>query len=240
MTGSYTIRLLTPPTAAPITVLVEFPTDQLIVNGNNAPFMLTFTDTTPQTIPFSVLTTLNINTSREISIRHTVIGTSAPEYPIGTQAVVTLSIYDTPPPPPAPTCDTENQNPDAVVRTGVPDALAYAINCRVLYHNGGATTWLGSPLYSEANLGIAGLLDLGVQQAVDIFSPPPSSLTYFEGGFVMCLRGEGTLIWMAASRSPRVAEIIGSYSVPEFPGLTCTSIFEPGTLILVSENPITP
>ena len=101
------------------------------------------------------------------------------------------------------------------MRTGIPDAIGYALNCRVLYWNGQTTTWLGSPLYSEANLGVAGLHDLGVEQAVDIFSP--SGMTYFEGGAVFCLRGMGTLIWLAASGAPRHAEIIGSYEVDEFP-----------------------
>ncbi len=235
--SAYQIRLLTQPTSAPITLLVEFDTTQLTVNGSSAPFFITLSDTTPQTIPFSVLGTLDINSTRDLTITHTVIGSTAPEYPIGMAQIVSLRVVDFPPPPPSPTCDSENANPDGVIRTGIPDALAYAINCRVLYYNGVPTSWLGNPLYSEANLGIAGLLNLGVQQAVDIFSPPPSNLSYFEGGFVMCLRGEGTLIWLAASGSPRVPQIIGSYTVPEFSGFTCTSLFEPGTLILVSDNP---
>ncbi|MBK9747144.1 MAG: hypothetical protein IPO91_10220 [Chloroflexi bacterium] len=239
VTNSYTIRLLSTPTVAPITLLVEFPTDQVSVNGNNTPFTLTFSDTTPQTITFTVLANADNNTPRAITIRHTITSSSAAEYPPGTQAVVTLAIDDVPPPPPSPTCDSENFSVDGVVRTGVPDGLANAINCRVLYHNGSATTWLGSPLYSAAHLGVPGLLDLGVLQAVDIFSPPPSNLTYFQNGIVMCLRGEGTLIWLAASHAPRTAEIIGSYTVPEFPNFTCASLFEPGTLILVSVDPLT-
>jgi hypothetical protein len=42
---------------------------------------------------------------------------------------------------------------------------------------------------------------------------------------------------MAASQSPRVPQIIGSYSVPEWPGFTCATLFEPGTLVLVAQNP---
>ncbi|MBN8635601.1 MAG: hypothetical protein J0M07_09800 [Anaerolineae bacterium] len=239
VTNSYTIRLLSTPTVAPITLLVEFPTDQVSVNGNSAPFTLIFSDTTPQTITFTVLANSDNNSPRTITIQHTITSSGAAEYPPGTQAVVTLAIDDVPPPPPSPTCDSENFSADGVVRTGVPDGLANAINCRVLYHNGGATTWLGSPLYSAAHLGVPGLLDLGVLQAVDIFSPPPSNLTYFQNGIVMCLRGEGTLIWLAASHAPRTAEIIGSYPVPEFPNFTCASLFEPGTLILVSVDPLT-
>jgi hypothetical protein len=110
------------------------------------------------------------------------------------------------------------------------------INCRVLYQHGSSTTWLGSDMYSAGSLGVEGILDLGVQQAIDIFSP--GGMTYFDGGAVFCLRGQGSLIWLAASQMPRHAEIIGSYSVAEWPGFTCATLFEPGTLILVRENPI--
>lgn len=109
------------------------------------------------------------------------------------------------------------------------------MNCRVLYQNGTSVTWLGGALYSEANLGIAGLLDLDVKQAIDIFSP--GRLGYFNGGAVFCLRGEGALIWLAANGQPRYPEIISSCTVPEFPGFTCATLFESGTLMLVSQPP---
>ncbi|MFN8531383.1 MAG: choice-of-anchor Q domain-containing protein [Anaerolineae bacterium] len=238
--GSYQLQLLTVPSSGSLSVLVEFDPAQISVNGNSSSFFLTLGDTTPQTLTFNVLANFDLNTARSLTITHTVIGSTASEYPIGMHATVTLDLIDMVPPPPSPTCDSENQNADGVVRTGIPDALAYAINCRVLYYNGVPTDWLGQPLYSEANLGASGLLDLGVIQAVDIFSPPPSSLTYFNGGAVFCVRGEGTLIWLAASESPRHAAIIGSYRVEDFPGFTCATLFEPGTLILVRDNPAVP
>ncbi len=141
-----------------------------------------------------------------------------------------------PPPPPVPLCAGANYDAQGVVRVSLPDTLRHAVHCGVLYQNGQAVTWQGQTLYSEATLGAAGLLELGVQQAIDIFSP--TGVTYFDGGAVFCLRGSGTLIWLAASDAPRHAEIIGSYTVPEFSGFTCVTLFEPGTLILVSENPI--
>ncbi|MBK8020842.1 MAG: hypothetical protein IPK19_05290 [Chloroflexi bacterium] len=134
-----------------------------------------------------------------------------------------------------PTCADHNFAEGGVVRSSVPDAIRYAINCRILYQNGAPTSWLGSPLYGEANLGAPGLLDLGVQQAVDILSPP--GLTHFENGAVFCVRGSGSLIWMSASGAPRTPQIIGSYTVDDFPGFTCATLFEPGTLILVTRTP---
>ena len=142
-----------------------------------------------------------------------------------------------PAPPPVPLCEDHNFDEGGVVRSGaVNDGIAPFINCRVLYQNGVSTSWLGSAMYSEANLGVPGLLDLGVQQAVDVFSP--GGLTYFDGGAVFCLRGSGTLIWLAASGIPRHPEIVGSYAVDDFPGFTCVTLFEPGTLVLVSDNPM--
>jgi hypothetical protein len=142
-----------------------------------------------------------------------------------------------PAPPPVPTCAEHNFDEGGVVRSGaLSDAVAPMINCRVLYQHGSSTTWLGSDMYSAGSLGVEGILDLGVQQAIDIFSP--GGMTYFDGGAVFCLRGQGSLIWLAASQMPRHAEIIGSYSVAEWPGFTCATLFEPGTLILVRENPI--
>ena len=135
-----------------------------------------------------------------------------------------------------PTCEANNLDENGVVRSSVSDALGNVLNCRVLYQNGASTTWLGMDLYSSGNLGVQGLMELGVQQAIDIFSP--AGVTHFQGGAVFCLRGSGTLIWLAASGIPRHAEIIGSYTVPDFPGFTCATLFEPGTLVLVTENPV--
>jgi len=152
----------------------------------------------------------------------------SPETPAATAASL-------PPPPGTPVCMDQNVIADGVLQAEISDALVYGINCRLLYENGQITDWLGGSLYNAGSIGIPGIVELGIEQAVDIFSP--IGLNYFNGGAVFCLKGEGTLIWMAASHSPRIAEIIGSYPVPEFPGFTCATLFEPGTLVLVSKTP---
>jgi len=139
-----------------------------------------------------------------------------------------------PPPPEMPFAEM-GMAEDSVVRSGIPDALQYAIYGRILYQNGSPTTHFGAALYDIGAIGVEGVQALGILQAVDIFSPV--NVTYFEGGAVFCLQGEGTLIWLAARNAPRIAEIIGSYEVEEFPGFTCATLFEPGTLVLVRENP---
>lgn len=222
--------------SAPFTVQLSFDGAQLSINGSTVPLSLTFTSSAPQVVTVDVMDNPNDNNSRVSVIRHTIVSSGALEYPITlVLPSVEVSIFDVPPPPPTPLCEAHNFDEGGVVRSSVADADGHALNCRVLYQNGASTSWLGGALYSEANLGVAGLLDLGVQQAVDIFSP--GGLNYFNGGAVFCLRGSGTLIWLAASSAPRHPEIIGSYPVPEFPNFTCATLFEPGTLVLVRDVP---
>ncbi len=140
-----------------------------------------------------------------------------------------------PPPPPTPLCEEHNSSEGGVVRSSIADANGFAVNCRVLYQNGRPASYNGGALYDFSSIGVPGILELGVQQAVDIFSP--SGQNYFTGGAVFCLRGTGTLIWLAASQMPRHPEIIGSYTVPDWEGFTCATLFEPGTLVLVSQTP---
>jgi hypothetical protein len=234
---TYSITLVTTP-SQPFTLAISFDPVQVRVEGSStSPVFLTFTNGGTVSIAVEVVENDAFDTDRVTLIEHAITTSGAPEYPLELGlATVTINIAELPPPPPTPTCEAHNFDEGGVVRSSAPDATSYAINCRILYQNGASTSWLGSPLYSEANLGVAGLLELGVQQAVDIFSPP--GLTYFNDGAVFCLRGTGTLIWLAASGVPRVPHIIGSYTVPEFPGFTCATLFEPGTLILVSRNPL--
>lgn len=245
---TYTVGLSSAP-SAPVTVTLSFDDSQISINGGTSPVTLTFSDTTPQVITVQALANVLNNASRITLITHTITASSAPEYPTTLSLPnVEVSIIDTtplpippaptppPPPPPTPLCEAHNFDEGGVVRSSVADADGYAINCRVMFQNGASTSWLGSPMYGEANLGIPGILELGVQQAIDIFSP--GGLTYFNGGAVFCLRGQGSLIWLAASGVPRHPEIIGSYTVPDFPGYTCATLFEPGTLVLVSRNPL--
>jgi hypothetical protein len=189
------------------------------------------------TVTVDVVDSGDVNTDRVTSITHTIISSGAAEYPTTmTLPGVTVNIEDVPPPPPTPLCEDHNFAEGGVVRASTVDGIDYAVNCRVLYQNGRLTQWLGGDLYNAGSIGIEGVLNLGVQQAVDIFSPV--GMTYFNGGAVFCLRGQGTLICLAASGVPRHAEIIGSYEVDDFPGFTCATLFEPGMLVLVRDNPI--
>ncbi len=154
--------------------------------------------------------------------------------PDATQNFV-LVVGALPEPPPSPFAEDVNFLETTAVRTGVPTTLFDTILVRIMYQYGHSTQWLGSDMYNPGNVGIQGVINLGVQQAIDLSSG--NGDIYWEGGATFCLHGQGTLIWMSAANTPRIAEIIGSYTVPEFPGYTCATLFEPGTLVLVSENP---
>jgi hypothetical protein len=43
---------------------------------------------------------------------------------------------------------------------------------------------------------------------------------------------------MAASSAPRVPVLVSGYEIDDFPGFTCATLFEPGTLVLVRDNPL--
>ncbi|MCL4252021.1 MAG: hypothetical protein KJ065_27970, partial [Anaerolineae bacterium] len=152
-------------------------------------------------------------------------------------APIDIIVGDTtflPPPPPVPFAEDMNFGDSPAARTGVPSSLVDAINVRVIVEDGAYVYWNGGQLYGPEHIGNQGVVDLGILQAVDIFS---STLGYFEGGFVICLKGEGEMIWMAGNGTPRQAEWVQTYTVPEFAGYTCLTIFEPGTLALVEKTP---
>src|SRR5690606_11056185 len=220
---SYQIQLDSVPSGA-VTVQISFDPAQVSVNGSStSPVALAISDNAPHTVTVLVVQNANENEDRTTLISHAIVSSDAPEYPVSMALLdVTVTIEDVPPPPPTPLCEDHNFAEGGVVRASTVDGIDYAVNCRVLYQNGQPTQWLGGDLYNAGAMGIQGVLDLGVQQAVDIFSPV--GMNYFNGGAVFCLRGSGTLIWLAAKNAPRVAEIIGSYTVDDFPGFTCATL----------------
>ena len=140
-----------------------------------------------------------------------------------------------PTPPATNTCMEHNFVTNSGVRAGVPDEFSGRVFCRMLVQDGDYIRYLGHYITSGSNIGSTALEELGIQQAVDIFSP--TGPNYYTGGIVICLRGTGHLIYLNANRAPHIPEIVGSYTVPEFPGFTCLTLFEPGTLLLVRRLP---
>jgi hypothetical protein len=199
-------------------------------NGGSGSDTLIVSVTAPTFTPSPTPTATSTNTPVPSSTPTSMATPSSS--PTATSASVTpTNTTDVPEPPPAPLAADVNADPDSVVRVAVPDRLRTDINVREIVINGAYPEWLGTDMTNAGFIGIQGVLDMGVRQAVDIFSP--TGLRYFEGGIVVCLRGKGTLVYLNANNAPRIAEIVGSYTVPEFPEFTCVTLFEPGTLVLV-------
>jgi hypothetical protein len=114
------------------------------------------------------------------------------------------------------------------------DADRAGLACRLLAANGSYLSWLGSPLTSSGNVGNAVVLNLGVIAAVDVFNPNNSN--GFVGDVDICLKGSGYMIYLNANGSPRIPQLWSAWTTPAFPGYTCTTLYAPGTVVLVQQK----
>jgi hypothetical protein len=131
-------------------------------------------------------------------------------------------------PPLVALCTDQNFVEGSVIRANVPDAIRYTVRCRPMVANGVYTNSPEeAPLHSE-NIGVLSVLQMGVLQAVDVFS--------IEGlvdlsGVTVCLKGSGTLLHLYGA--PRTPHTVPTYPVAAFAGFTCGSVPQTGTLVLV-------
>jgi hypothetical protein len=238
--GTYTIGLNTPP-SGPLSLDLNFDPAQLTVNGSStSPITLLFTTAAPQTVTVAAVNNTLVDGLRSSPITHTISASATAEYPTSMSiSSVTVQIVDDesptpeaviPPPPPAPQCNNMDFDNGAAIRAWIPDSYRAAVYCHVIMLDGNYLWWYGSPLTHSGQIGNRTLIDLNVLQAVDVFAP--SGPTWFEGGAVVCLRGGGSLWFLVASQAPRQVQGMTEYTVAEFPGYTCTTLWEPGTLIL--------
>ncbi len=116
----------------------------------------------------------------------------------------------------------------------------YDINCRLLVENGHYISWVDGdtgvkfPLTSAANIGEQQVLDQGVRQAVDVFSP--TGLTYFDTGVVLCLKGSNRILFARGTEAPREATEVPMYRVRAWSNYRCITVFEPGLVIMTNES----
>jgi hypothetical protein len=136
------------------------------------------------------------------------------------------------PPPPLP-CPEYNFQTESVVRAVVADQLM-AIGCNILYENGQPMMWMGGSVTNAGSIGVQSVLDRGVIQAVDVFLPNGEGK--FNGDAVVCLRGSGAMVFLAASGIPRTPQDLIAWQTPAFPGYTCATLYQPGTLVLVQSH----
>ena len=132
-------------------------------------------------------------------------------------------------PPPVALCMDQNFIADSMIRANVPDAIRHTVRCRPIVANGNYTNSPEETPMSSANIGNLEVLQMGVLQAVDVFSP--EGLVDLSG-VTVCLRGSGTLLHLYGA--PRTPHAIPTYPVAAFPGFTCGSIPQTGTLVLVN------
>gem|GEM_PF-3362824 len=137
-------------------------------------------------------------------------------------------------PPPVGLCTDYNFEAGSNIRANVPDVIRYALRCRPLVADGNFTNGEGETPVNGGAIGIQSVIDLGVQQAVDIFSQ--EGLTTLEG-VTVCLRGtSGTLLHLYGI--PRAANRLAMYTVAQFPGYICATIPQVGTLVLVGGDSV--
>jgi serine/threonine protein phosphatase PrpC/PKD repeat protein len=162
-----------------------------------------------------------------------------------TTATVSIAVSVPPPtpvaielpaPPPATRCtDTNFENPGIIRSNFLDDEDRANLFCRLIAAGGSYMFWYGSPLTHAGNIGNQSVLDLGLIAAVDVFSM--SGVTRFVNDVNICLQGSGYIIYMNVGGAPRVPQLWNAWTTPSFPGYTCTTLYAPGTVILVANKP---
>jgi PKD repeat protein/serine/threonine protein phosphatase PrpC len=141
-----------------------------------------------------------------------------------------------PAPPPATRCtDTNFENPGMIRSHFTNDIDRANLFCRLIAAGGSYMYWFGSPITNAGNVGAQNVLDLGLVAAVDVFSM--ADVTGFVGDVDICLKGSGYMIYMNVSGAPRVPQLWSAWTTDAFPGYTCTTLYAPGTVILVANKP---
>jgi hypothetical protein len=126
---------------------------------------------------------------------------------------------------PVPSCADLTGSTSPVVSAGIPDSMTGSVFCRVLIEN--RQTLVSN---AGAQIGVQAVLDQGIIQAVDIFVADGSTAA-FAAPVTVCLLGEGRLIYLDASQSPRTPQLLSS-SVNN--GYTCGTVVSTGTAVLVN------
>ncbi len=150
--------------------------------------------------------------------------------------------YEAPPapaipePPPATLCsDTNFENPGEIRSNFTNDIDRDQLFCRLIAANGNYMYWFGSPISNAGNIGDQTILDFGLIAAVDVFSMKGAA--GFVGDVDICLKGKGYMIYMNVGGSPRQPQLWSAWTSESFTGYTCTTLYAPGTVALVSRKP---
>jgi hypothetical protein len=108
------------------------------------------------------------------------------------------------------------------IRVGSPASTIYATLCRVIALG-------GSYLRTPGEIGVQGVIDLGVIHAVDVWS---GGQTFAQT--LVCMQGEGSLIFLDAANAPRTASVLQVVVIDDY---SCGWLTAPGTVVLVRRSP---
>ncbi|MEO8395382.1 MAG: SH3 domain-containing protein, partial [Chloroflexota bacterium] len=92
----------------------------------------------------------------------------------------------------------------------------------------------GHYITSPAEIGVQGILSLGVEQAVDVFGELPGGFTVvpFDHPVQICLRGNGEVLFLSAADASRTIQRLTTVAQN---GYLCVTLTSSGTLILVQQ-----
>ncbi len=206
--------------------------------GNPAP-TITLTGTLPAGLTFDAGTATLSGTPTTVGTSAGLIATAsngvAPDATQTFDLVVTavpVAVAAVPTPPPPGLCGDMNGAGNDLLRSNFEhEADRSAVSCRMLAAQGDYMTWLGGQLTQEENIGDTTTLGMGVIGAVDVFNGGSS----FVAGVNICLQGSGRMIFLSAADAPRIPREWNAWTTDAFPGFTCTTIWSPGTVVLVGE-----
>jgi SH3 domain-containing protein len=143
--------------------------------------------------------------------------------PIPAAALAVVPTYD-----PRPLCSDRTGATTPIVRYDIPfgSVSSGGVYCRPLVQN-------GQYLVNSAQIGNQDVINLGINQAVDVFAILGSgtTVTTFNNSITICLQGTGSLYFLDASKQPRTLTQLTATSDGSY---TCGSISTAGTVVLTN------
>ncbi|MCB9457393.1 MAG: hypothetical protein H6671_15515 [Anaerolineaceae bacterium] len=245
-TGNYTLTLNTAPTGDVEITLT--PDAQCVVTSAN-PVIFTAPNQGPLTVTVQAVDDAAVEGAHTCTVSHAITTSADANYPttmVINNKVVNVTDNDgtagtstgieVAGPPPATRCtDVNFEDPGKIRSHFTNDADRPGLGCRLIAAGGSYMYWLGSPITNAGNIGAQNVLNLGLVAAVDVFST--TGVTGFAGDVNICLQGSGYIIYMNASGAPRQPQLWSAWTTDTFPGYTCTTLYAPGTVVLVANAP---
>ncbi len=129
---------------------------------------------------------------------------------------------------PRPLCADRSGATTAIVRYDIPYGTVSSggIYCRPLVQN-------GTYLVNAAQIGSQAAIDLGINQAVDVYAIlfTGATTTTFNNPFKICLLGSGSIYFLDATQSPRTLQQLAGESDGTY---TCVSLSTAGIVMLTN------